>query len=171
MIDSKRIAFGRLVLLLGGVAAFALTLAQGDRFTTNNADALRILIMVFSFFAGILIAIITLVGDPDSLYSGSWRIANSHRRQILRRLRRYRILFYVYLVVITLAFCTTLLNDACPEPLGWVSDKCERLALSLGAAALIWSFGLPSAIINAHKQRLNEMVKERESRKSAPISK
>ena len=164
MIDLKRIDISRLALILVGAAAMILTLYNGDRFAQNNADALRILIMVFSILAGILIAIITLIGDPDSLYGGSWRIASIHRRQILRRLRRYRILFYVYLMVITLAFCTTLLRGPEPNPLSGISAGCERFALGLGVGALVWSFGLPSAIINAHKERLNQAVEGRKSR-------
>ena len=166
MIDLKRIDIGRLALILLGAAAMVLTLSHGDRFAQNNADALRILIMVFSILAGILIAIITLIGDPDSLYGGSWRIASIHRRQILKRLRRYRILFYVYLVVITLAFCTALLRSDEPNSLGRISAECQRFALGLGVAALVWSFGLPSAIINAHKERLREAVERRRSRNS-----
>lgn len=170
MTAPKHIDYGRIAVLLAGATTCGVTLACGDQFTEDNPDALRILIMVFSIMAGILIAIITLIGDPDSLYGGSWRIASIHRRQILRRLRRYQILFYVYLVVIALAFCATLLNGADPNPLEGITKNCERWALGLGAGALVWSFGLPSAIINAHRERLAEAVEQRKSPNARPRS-
>ncbi len=35
-----------------------------------------------SILAGILIAIITMLGDPRVLYRGSWRVASAHRREV-----------------------------------------------------------------------------------------
>ena len=153
------IDFRRTGLVLVGLLAAVSTLLFGRSLTEGNIEALRILVTVFSILAGILIAVITMLGDPRALYPGSWRIASAHRRNLRRVLSRYQCLFYVYLAVIALAFVGTLF--------GRISCETEfarwfgRVALSLGAGALVWSFGLPAAIIKAQMERLDEEVRKR----------
>ena len=156
---SRKIAYGRVVLLLLGVAVFAAVLWRGGSVTDGNTEALRILVTSFSVLAGMLIAIITVLGDPQALYPGSWRIASAHRRRIRYALFRYELLFYVYLVVIALAFAAALLGKIASDAA--IARCFERVALSLGAGALVWSFGLPAAIIRARMERLDEEVNKR----------
>lgn len=152
--DLKRILFILIGLLVGGV-----TFWFGGPLTSGNIDALIILVMAFSILAGILIAIITAFGDAQDLLEGSWRIASIHRRDKVNNIDRCVILFYVYLVVITLAFVSALLNTMISEvPIAhWV----ERFTLSVGVSALFWSFGLPVTIRRIQKDRLDQEVKQR----------
>lgn len=113
----------------------------------------------FSILAGFLIAIITMAGDPKMLYPGTWKVASAHRREIRRALTRYQCLFYVYLTVIVMAFGAALFAKVAADfpVVRWM----ERVALSLGVAALFWSFGLPTAIIRIQLDRLTGEVEDR----------
>ena len=97
---SKNLFKGLLTYFILGLLVILLTLVFGESLTRGNKDALNIMVTVFSILAGIMIAVITVLGDPSALYGGSWRIANAHHREIRRRLGRLALLFYVYLMVI-----------------------------------------------------------------------
>jgi len=149
----------RIFFLSVGFVAIGLTLWLGEPLTSGNVEALRILVTAFSILAGVLIAIIALLGNPVGLYGGSWRVASAHRRQIRRRLYRYALLFYVYLIVIGLAYASALLGGmgAIPCLAHWI----ERVALSVGVGAFVWSLGLPRIIVQIHMERLDDAVSER----------
>ena len=160
MTKGKRdIAYGRIIFILVGLLLGGVILWFGGPLTAGNIDALQILVMAFSILVGILIAIITAFGEPRDLHAGSWRIASAHRRFKLRNIDRCVILFYVYLVVICLAFASALLNRIASEVaiVHWV----ERFTLSAGVTALFWSFGLPEAIRGMQKDRLDREVDRR----------
>ena len=162
---NRKVDYGRIGFLLAGIAAGGATMCFGGPLTAGNTEALRILVTVFSILAGILIAVIAMLGDPRALYRGSWRIASAHRREIRRVLRRYKLLFYVYLVVITLSFAAALFGKTSSAVC--VARWFERFALSLGAVALVWSFGLPAAIMKAQMERLDEEVSKRRTSASS----
>ena len=157
---SDTINYGRVVFILVGLAIGGTTFWFSEPLT-DNIEAIRILVTVFSILAGFLIAIITMLGDPRALYKGSWRVASAHRRQIHQGLMRYAVLFYMYLVVIALAFIAALLARVTSDEA--IVRLVERFVFSAGVAALFWSFGLPTAIIRVQKDRLDEEVERRRS--------
>ena len=106
--------WGRFALGAAGVGLLAVLLYLGPSASSTTDTALRILATALSILAGILLAIITMLGDPRSLYPGSWRVASVHRRQIRHALNRSAMLFWLYLAVIGLAFGATLLRGVCP---------------------------------------------------------
>ena len=157
----KRIGFG-----LAGALLLAAFLYVGPSSTEGKSDwALGILATALSILAGILLAVITLLGDPRSLYPGSWRVASAHRRQIRNALNRFALLFWLYLGVIALVLATAVLEayetdalDAC-----WVVWM-KHVALSVGSVALLWSFSLPATIRKAQLARLDREIEERKER-------
>lgn len=164
-----RPAWRRIGLGLAGVLLFAILLWIGPSPTAEKSDwALRILATALSILAGILLAVITLLGDPRSLYPGSWRVASAHRRQIRRALNRFAMLFWLYLGVIALALTTAVLDAYETTALdvrriSWV----KHVALSLGIVALLWSFSLPSTIRRAQLARLDREVERRKEQGQA----
>ena len=162
-------AWGRIGLGLLGIVVFAVLIYIGPASTSGKSDwALRILATALSILAGILLAVITLLGDPRGLYLGNWRVANSHRRDIRHTLNRFMLLFWLYLLVIALALLTALLDAYEPNAetekwLSWV----KHIALSGGCVALLWSFSLPMTIRNAQLGRLDREVEERRKDASA----
>ena len=160
--------WGRLVFILVGIvpAAFLLWLGPALNDETTGTT-LRILTTVFSILAGFLMAVITMLGDPRGVYTGSWRIASAHRRQIKNALQRFIMLFYAYLIVISAAFAATLLEEYAAGSICVLWAR--HIALSLGSATLVWSFSLPIVIFKTQMNRLDEEVEERRASSDTTI--
>ncbi len=125
--------------------------------STINIEALRIVATAFAILSGMLIAIMAVIGDPLSLSEGNARLASGLRRESGRKLQRFRALFYVYLVVIALAFYVSL-NTNLPY-----IEYLNRFTLIIATAALIWSFSLPGWIYRVQMDKLDNEVEKRRS--------
>lgn len=169
IVQLKAWSWSRVALFLAGLAVAVALVAVGP---PSNADAntdaiLRILIVVLSIFSVFLIAPITMMGNPNGLFSGSWRIASAQSRQIRLRLNRFAFLFYMYLIAITAAVLISMLREHIPEgTYAWG----KHVVLCFAIAALVWSFGLPAAIRRNQLQRLEvEVDKRRKKRERKPL--
>ena len=77
-----------------------------------TVTALDVLVNIYAILAGFLIGIIALIGDPASLPSGSWRIAEASTKNTFRSLKGTRNLLYVYLVTLFCIFLYKLFTVA-----------------------------------------------------------
>lgn len=161
----KAISWARVAHFFSGMGVFAIFVwigppcdAEGVALEASNT-ALRLLATVLSILAGFLMAVIAILGDPRGLFTGSWRVASAHARQIKKVLDRSVLLFYVYLVTIAATFFSTILGSYTADPS--LERWGKHLALGFGCAALIWSFGLPTVIKKALVERLRDEVDER----------
>lgn len=131
----------------------------GQPLVHGNAEASRIIVNVFSIMAGVLITIMTLLGEP-SLYRGrSWRADAVRRSNVYRRLVRQKILFILYLVTLALVFVASLFK-------GEYSDVAflrhvETAYLSCACMAFILSMTLPGRLTDLQLARFDEMVEAR----------
>lgn len=132
---------------------------HGQPLVHGNAEASRIIVNVFSIMAGVLITIMTLLGEP-SLYRGrSWRADAVRRSNVYRRLVRQKILFVLYLVTLALVFIASLFR-------GEYSDVpflryVEFAYLSCACMAFILSMTLPGRLTELQLARFDEMVEAR----------
>lgn len=108
-IDIEKVKFGIMVILFGGLGSYF-----GQPYIHNNSEAINIIVTVFSILAGFLIAVITLVGDPASLPSGSWRKARFASDIIYERLEKHKMLFLAYLMTLSLIFLDVLIQGKHP---------------------------------------------------------
>jgi hypothetical protein len=144
-------------LLCGAVAAY-----YGQPLAHENADALLIIITVMTVFAGFLVAIITILGDPAMIPSGSWRTAELRRDNIEARLISHVWLFVFYLIAIGLLFMGALLNKA-PEHIVssvwkvWI----ERCYLFFGISSFLLTFWLPHALLKFQLSRVDAEIEKR----------
>lgn len=131
-------------------------------FIYKNSDAINIFVTVYSVFAGFLVAVIAVLGDPALLPSGSWRNAENHRQQIRGRLIRHTWLFVIYLVTIAVIFASALLQNA-PEDV--VSEGAKhwmaRIYLGLGVAAFLLSLALPKMLMSVQQARVDAEIERR----------
>lgn len=120
----------------------------------NNSNALTILSTVFSILAGFLIAVFAIVSDERALRGKSWRSNVADLELIKRELRSHRRLFFLYLMVLTLAFIVSL-DFAWPMKLQiWI----EYVLVFLASIAMISSFRLPSYLMNRHMDALDRVI-------------
>lgn len=134
--------------------------------------ALDVLVNIYSILAGFLVGVIALIGDPSSLPSGSWRVAESATKNTFRKLRNTKNLLHVYLLTLFLIFSYKLL--AVPEtinvlksiPIGlkilpYLSDLkslVEQFILFLSFVAFSYSFTLPNNLFNIQRRRVEKEI-------------
>jgi hypothetical protein len=127
-----------------------------------NSDAVLIVITVFAVFAGFLIAIISVLGDPALLPEGSWRAAEMRRDTVERRLIWHSWLFTAYLVTIALLFTGVVLSKArLDENHLWIKEWIERGYLFIGISAFLFSFALPWTMRTIQRRRVDTEIERR----------
>ncbi len=156
-IDYQKIKYAIAIALYSCVGAF-----YGQPLIHKNDNALNIIVTVFSILAGFLVAIITVIGDPKSLPSGSWRRARLGSEVLYNRLTRHRLLFLMYLTTLLLIFVATLLKNKYPLVDLWI----ERIYLFFAIAAFSLSFQLPTSLMNLHKERIENEIESRREQES-----
>ncbi len=151
-VDITKIKYGVAICLYSGLGAF-----YGQPYIHGNSEATNIIVTVFSILAGFLVAVITIIGDPSALPSGSWRLARLSSDQVYIRLTRHKLLFLVYLLTLLLIFLNSLIKGEFPAFELWT----ERIYLFLAIAAFTLSFQLPSALMDLHTERIEHEITAR----------
>jgi hypothetical protein len=156
----KRILF---ILICVVIAAIAAYYAQPS--AAKNADLVLVIITVYSVFAGFLIAIIAVLGDPALIPEGSWRVGELRRDSIERRLIWHVYLFMLYLVTIGLLFAGVVIEKA---PEGKVSESVKHAVeygfLFLAVLSFLLSFALPIALMRLQRARVDAEIQRRRGR-------
>lgn len=149
----------RLVFIIFCLAAGVFAAAYGQPYMKENAEAVTILITVFTVFAGFLIAIIAVLGDPGLIPEGSWRVAEMRRDSIEVRLFWHFWLFVIYLVTIALLFVAVLMKNETSLPI--FKEWLERGYLFLGVSSFLLSFALPWSVMQLQKARIDAEIERR----------
>lgn len=140
-----------------------------------NEKALDTLVNIYSILAGFLVGIIALIGDPLSLPSGSWRVAEKARNNTYRNLKGTRNLLYIYLLTLFFIFSYKLftidgvleiykkleLTEDIKENLLSIKLLTERFILFLSYIAFFYSFMLPSKLFHVQERRVNKEIEDR----------
>jgi MFS family permease len=150
----------RLIFVIVSAALAAVAAWFGQPYVHHNADFVVIVVTVFAVFAGFLIAIITILGDPSMIPDGSWRIAESRRENIERRLITHVYFFILYLITIGFLFAGVIIQGAYAEHDAirvWV----ERLYLFFGVFSFILSFALPVGLMRLQRARVDAEIERR----------
>jgi hypothetical protein len=151
----KRVFF---ILFCVGAGVMGAYFAQP--YMHHNADAVLIIITVFTVFAGFLIAIITIIGDPIMIPEGSWRLAEGGREKMSRRLVMHIVLFVLYLVTIGLLFAGSILEKAISEDNIWTLWT-ERAYLFMAISSFLFTFALPASLLEMQKARYDAEIERR----------
>lgn len=140
-----------------------------------NNDALDVLVNIYSILAGFLVGVIALIGDPSTLPSGSWTVAEASLRNTLKRLKGTRNLLYVYLITLFLIFVYKMtsvefgievlnkfgVSEGAEELVQDLKKKSEFYILFFAFVALFYSFKLPAKLFAIQKFRVDEEVERR----------
>lgn len=123
----------------------------------QNSKITELFITVFSILAGVLVAVITVVGDPSCLYPGSWRLAFYHAEEIERQLKKCSYLFYGYLTTITLIFISYMVEKSAPRAVELITG-CYSF---FGFVTFAYSWTLPSTLHKIQTEKLESIVENR----------
>lgn len=124
----------------------------------GSATALSGIISVFSILAGVLVAVISIIGDPSMLLTGNWRLGYVHAKEIQIRIARYAILILLYVVILIVVLLAILLKDNNVKDFGWVFNALAALT-SFG---LLLSLPLPFNLMSIQKERMAEEIRRRQ---------
>ncbi|MDR1889171.1 MAG: hypothetical protein LBQ81_07335, partial [Zoogloeaceae bacterium] len=144
--------FAALTLVLSVLISYL-----GQPLIHGNDQAVNVIVMVFSVLAGFLVAIIAVVGDPVLLPPGTWRAAEIERDKLVNRLVRHKWLFVAYLITLALIFFALLVAKALPDWGVWL----ERLFLFFATFSFLLSLQLPSALMQAQRERIDAVIEHR----------
>ena len=111
------------------------------------------------FMAGVLITIMTLLGEPGLYRGRSWRADAVRRSNVYRRLVRQKLLFILYLITLALVFVSMLLKN--DQSSLWLLRYVEMAYLSFACLAFILSLTLPGRLMSLQLARFDEMVESR----------
>jgi hypothetical protein len=153
-----RIAFMLSCVVIGMVSAYF-----AQPYMHHNADAILIIVTVLTVFAGFLIAIITILGDPIMIPDGSWRVAEGGRDRMEQRLYTHITLFVLYLVTIGFLFAGVILDKAIAEESAlklWI----ERFYLFLAVTSFLFTFALPASLMDLQRLRYDAETERRRRR-------
>lgn len=150
-----RAAFITGCALVGALAAYF-----GQPAVDKNPDLILIIITVFTVFAGFLIAIITIIGDPIMVPHGSWQIAELRRDAMISRLNWHVGLLICYLLTIALLFTGVVLEKTLDEHSLW-RIWVERSYLFVGVTSFLFTFALPGALVQMQSARYDAEIERR----------
>ncbi|MGC9445490.1 hypothetical protein [Cereibacter johrii] len=160
----KPISKWRVAAVLVAVAISITSAIFLQPLVSKNENAINTVVTIFSILAGFLVAVITFIGDPGK---AGWRELQLGKRQINAKLNIHRILFYLYLVTLGLAFAVFIIPPEYATTLLWL----ERFFVGLATFVFLTSFTLPSSLTKLQMERytaaLNDQLPEalRPSRK------
>lgn len=151
-LDWSKIRFFLLALTMSALGAFF-----AKPLMASNTEALNVIVTAYSILAGFLVGIITMIGDPKSLPTGSWQVARLGSATVYARLKRHRFLFTAYLFTIALIFVSFLIKKDYSK----ANSVVEYGYLFLAVFCFIYSLKLPSTLMQLQHERIEQEIEER----------
>ena len=133
---------------------------QYGELLSNSPNAISALIGVFSILAGVLVAVISIVGDPSMLLPGNWRVGYEHAQDMQVKIGNYSNLFLVYILsLISLVMCYVVKDNPIID-FSWVYNITAFLSLF----GLFLSIPLPYGLMAIQRERMDEEIKHRKEK-------
>lgn len=126
----------------------------------GSEAVLSSIIDVFAILAGVLVAVISIIGDPSMLLPGNWRVGFEHAKDIQDRIARFAHLFSIYLISIFLALVAQFLDSAKIPDVDWVFST----LLGISIFGVFLSLPLPYSLMGIQKERMKEEIERRKAR-------
>lgn len=154
-IVARSIAWGRVMYAVASiVASGVLTYLYGDHLH-NTTDIITVIAAVFSILAGVLIAIVSILGDPSMLMDQSWRHTYLSSLEIQRKLHRKIDVFVLYIVILAALFVFAMLDDRTTNFYKIV----QKIVFFLSVMGFFASLSLPFSLVKIQKDRLAAAIK------------
>lgn len=157
----------RAARIIGALAAAWIVAYYSQQYVMGSSDAILILVTVITVFAGFLVAIITVLGDPSLIPAGSWRSVEHRRASVEADLLRHTYLFVFYLVAIGMLFAGAVAKGAPNLPV-FAKIWLTRMYLFFGIASFLFTFGLAGSLLKY--QMAQHDAEEERRRREAGIS-
>jgi hypothetical protein len=116
---------------------------------------------MFTVFAGFLVAVMVIIGDPTMIPAGSWRVAEDRRDSVERKLIRHMWLFWIYLGVIGLIFLISVLKDAKFNYIDEIRSYVERAYMFMAVFSFLLTLALPKMVSDVQRARVDAEIERR----------
>jgi len=120
---------------------------------SNEPDVLSFIATIFSILAGVLIAVISILGDPSMLLDQSWRHSYLSATETQRKIHRQTDIFIVYVVLLISLFAFMLV-----DPTSRLYPYMQHATFFLTVLAFIASLTLPFSLRAIQKTRLDKAI-------------
>lgn len=154
--DPIRIDRGRVALLFAAIVAAAFAGRYLGKLLATNADVLVGTAGVSATFAGFIIAVKTLLGDPSTLLPGSWRLGIVQSREIERKSARLTMLFALY--VLSTFSCLAFATFASSKYRVHLADAALAFLLAFTA---IMTLEIPRSLRGIQSERIEAAMRGR----------
>jgi len=155
-----KLAYGRLVVIAIAVAVgLVVGIFWGEEIRLSDR-ASEYIGLTFSILAASLFAVVSILGDPGMLMSGSWRAAWLNAKEIQGNLQRLNYLFVIYIVILGLLVVTEIIESARWNEYYFV----HNIFAGLSAFAFVCSLALPFELSSIQRARLEAEIKERKQK-------
>lgn len=124
----------------------------------QSMTALEAIISIFSILAGVLVAVISIIGDPSMLLTGNWRLGFEHAKDIQKRISNYATLIAIYVVSLIGVLVLIIILDS--KVTGY--DFLFTAILWIVSFGLLLSIPLPYSLMAIQKERMAEEIKRRQ---------
>lgn len=154
----RNFAYGRAALAGGAVIASGVATYFFRELLNNTGETIGLIATVFSILAGVLITIISVLGDPSMLIDQSWRHNYLAAQETQRRLHRKTDVFVLYVLLLASALVFHLLpaeNDAYPFIQG--------TTFFLTCLSFLASLQLPYDLMGIQRERMKRAVQQMRS--------
>lgn len=144
--------------IIGSIASVLIALVTTYFFggaLSNQPDVLSFIASIFSILAGVLIAVISILGDPSMLLDHSWRHSYISAGETQRKIHRQTDIFIVY-VGLLISLFIFLLTDEKTNFYWYI----QHIAFFLTALAFMASLTLPYTLRAIQKTRLDRAIKQ-----------
>jgi cytochrome bd-type quinol oxidase subunit 2 len=150
-------------------AAFAIFVAgvltyYFARYLHNTAEMIAVIAAVFSILAGVLIAVVSILGDPGMLMDQSWRYNYLASKEIQRKLHRNIDIFVLYIVILIALFIFAMITDKASKFYAIM----QGTMFFLCAVGFFASVSLPFSLVRIQRDRLDAAIKSAKSKTPTP---
>ncbi|WOS67200.1 MULTISPECIES: hypothetical protein [Sinorhizobium] len=146
-------------IIVSLVVAILVAYAASDALRASDS-ARGAMIDIFSILAGVLVAVISIVGDPSMLLPGNWRVGAEHAQEMQRKISNFSHLFFSYIVSLAL---TVIANAIVDNKI--IGFNFVFYALTFFSTfSFMLSVPLPYSLMAIQSERMNEEVNSRKRR-------
>ncbi len=123
----------------------------------SSTTALEAIIAVFSILAGVLVAVISIVGDPSMLLQGNWRLAFEDAKEVQKKISNYANLIAIYIIALLMVIVAIVLNDMKVSGLYWYYGAVTWLSVF----GFMLSVPLPYSLMAIQAERMDAEIERR----------
>lgn len=149
----RKLAVPRIIWGCASVAVAAVSTWLYGGLLTNEPSLIGVVASIFSILAGVLIAVISILGDPSMLLDQSWRHSYLSAGEMQRSIYRQTDVFLMYIILLLALFAFMI----CPAD-AVIYPYLQHSTFFLTVLAFCISLGLPFTLRGIQRARLERAI-------------